>query len=224
MSKTFFTMGTDDAVAVAVDGRGPDRSKAFIQIMGAVSLLCVLQLKLLNTIAVSAAKRKRRRGRTRTRKRAKIEDLFNVLGNTHFRRSYRMPKEKFDELVNLLSPLIVKSGVKRGPNGLISPDLRVSASLRYFAGGSPYDIMLSHGISHTSFFESVWSVVDAVNQHPDLAIKFPELHEKQREIALGFMTKSTANFNCCVGAIDGILIWIEKPTEQLIWESKNRLV
>ena len=46
-------MGVDEAVAAPVTGRGPDRFKAFILIMGAVSLLSVLQVNLLTTFAIN---------------------------------------------------------------------------------------------------------------------------------------------------------------------------
>jgi hypothetical protein len=50
-------------------------------------------------------------------------------------------------------------------------------------------------------------VVDAVNTCPELAVKFPEDHGKQREIACGFQKRSKLPqfLNCC-GAIDGLLI------------------
>lgn len=46
-----------------------------------------------------------------------------------------------------------------------------------------------------------------------MAIKYPTTEEEQRKIARGFQRKSTrAHFDCCAGAIDGILIWTHKPT------------
>jgi hypothetical protein len=97
-------------------------------------------------------------------------------------------------------------------NGLIHSSVRLSIALRYFAGGSVYDIALVHGVSHSEVFLCVWRVLDAINQHPDLEIKFPDDHEAQRKIADGFKTKSQAGFHICVGCIDGILIWTEKPS------------
>jgi hypothetical protein len=37
------------------------------------------------------------------------------------------------------------------PNGPISPDhhVRLACAIRWFAGGSPYDIMTTYGIGHT---------------------------------------------------------------------------
>jgi hypothetical protein len=68
-----------------------------------------------------------------------------------------------------------------------------------------------HGISHTDVFVSVWFTVDAVNACSQLSIVFPADHQRQRELAFGFQQRSRAGFSSCVGAIDGIWIWIAKP-------------
>jgi hypothetical protein len=77
-----------------------------------------------------------------------------------------MTHQQFWALVKLLTPYIKEGTKKADPNGFIAPSLRISAAIRYFAGGSPYDIMLTHGISPSSLFRSVWVVVDAINDCP----------------------------------------------------------
>ena len=73
--------------------------------------------------------------------------------------------------------------------------------------------MVKFGISHTDVFSSVWSVVDAVNQVKEFFIVYPEDHDKQKQIAAEFQAVSQAGFTTCAGAVDGILIWIHKPTQ-----------
>jgi hypothetical protein len=68
--------------------------------------------------------------------------------------------------------------------------------------------MTTYGISHTDTINSFWFVVDAINKHPAFKIAYPTDHDKQRSIAAGFLEVSSAGFDCCTGAIDGILIWI----------------
>jgi hypothetical protein len=41
------------------------------------------------------------------------------------------------------------------PNGKIHTSVRLACALRYSAGGSPYDIMSTYGISNTEQFDSV---------------------------------------------------------------------
>lgn len=71
-----------------------------------------------------------------------------------------------------------------------------------------------HGISHTDVFRSVWSVVDAVNASSVLAFKYPSDWEEQQKIADGFKKNTIGIFDCCAGAIDGILIWTERPSDK----------
>jgi hypothetical protein len=111
----------------------------------------------------------------------------------------------------LLPPYLKnKESKKKGPiganNGLIPSPTKVSVAIRYFAGGSPYDISVVHGISHTDVFRCVWTVVDAVNACPEFAFKYPSDWTEQQELADGFKSISKGIFHCCAGAIDGILV------------------
>ena len=157
------------------------------------------------------------------RERRSISSMFQELGPMYTRRSYRMDSISFWALHKKLRPHLkgrirpASSSSKKkhrnaAVNGIIPSPTRLSIALRYFAGGSSYDISLTHGVSHTEVFNSVWLVVQAVNKCSELDIKFPSDHAKQREIATGFASKSAACFEMCAGAIDGILIWIEKPS------------
>ena len=150
------------------------------------------------------------------RKRKSVSDIFKEQGAYYTRRAYRMDKESFWELHKLIHPYLrSKRSRKRkvgAKNGLISTAVRLICALRYFAGGSPHDIALVHGVSHSAVFVSVWKVVDAVNQCPELGFEFPSDHDAQFKLAEGFARRSKAGFKNCAGAIDGMLLWIEKPT------------
>ena len=49
------------------------------------------------------------------------------------------------------------------PNGAISTQICLAAALRFFAGGSYFDIAISRGIGQTDVYRSVWLVVHATN-------------------------------------------------------------
>ena len=165
-------------------------------------------------------------GNHRTRKRRPVGDIFDEQGPYYVRRAYRMDAAAFWELHLLLLPYLKKkkSAVKKhrdgAKNGLITTTARLSAAILYFAGGKADDIALVHGFSNTDVYKSVWRVVDAVNECPELDITFPSDYEKQREIARGFFAKSKVGFQRCCGAIDGMLVWTEKPTEADCKEAK----
>lgn len=59
---------------------------------------------------------------------------------------------------------------------------------------------------------SIWYVVEAINRLPQFAIKYPSDHSKQLAIAAEFREKSQVGFSGCAGAIDGVLVWIHKPS------------
>lgn len=184
------------------------------------------QIQAAAVVLVTSRRRKRqkknnhRHGKTnRYRSRKKIECIYRELGGVYFRRAYRMTFTDFNRLCRLLNPHLnsfTRSNGDRnwGPNGRIPNNVRLACAIRYFAGGSVYDIMALFGLSESSFYDSVSMVVDAVNMCPELQLSYPTTEEKQREIAAGFESKSRACFNCCAGAIDGLLIWINKPSKE----------
>jgi DDE superfamily endonuclease len=180
-----------------------------------------------------------RRGRRRVRaigahqrSRNQVKDIYRQLGPTNFKKAYRMKYHSFKRLAQKLRNGIIKfslankrrngsprtstneTNYRYVPNGPITPSVRLACALRYFAGGSPYDLMTSYCIGHTDMVYSIWYVVDAINAHAEFQISYPTDHGKQRAIAESFRRKSGASFECCAGAIDGILVWIHKPTEE----------
>lgn len=58
--------------------------------------------------------------------------------------------------------------------------------------------------------------MDAVNNCKDLQIQFPKSHAEQEKIAAAFKQKSSANFDNCVGCIDCMLVWTNKPSKPVL--------
>ena len=173
----------------------------------AASKLCISSFLLL-----SAARIKRFPLPNIRRERVSVHTIFAKVGERMFRRCYRMSLESFWRLHEILTPYYDAPlrARKRGttPNGEITFSSRLSMSLRWFAGGDPLDILVVHGVSYSEVFRSVWLVVDAINHCKEITLSFPTDHSQQKAIAKGFRQKSSASFNCCVGCIDGMLIWI----------------
>ena len=155
------------------------------------------------------------------RERRLVDDIFRQLGPTFTRRAFRMTVPVFYNLHQLLyrqlrrdpHGSVLKTWVNGARNGLIASTSRLAVALRYFAGGSVYDLCIMFGISIPQIYRIVWSVVDAVNECNALHFKFPEDHDIQRQLAAGFRERSDAEFDSCVGAIDGLLIWFERPSK-----------
>ncbi len=58
----------------------------------------------------------------------------------------------------------------------------------------------------------MWIVIHAINTFPGFQITYPSSFIEQEKNAKGFKSASTVGFDNCAGAIDGILIWMLKPT------------
>ena len=115
----------------------------------------------------------------------------------------------FNKSFTLIQPQMIKRvHLKSSCNGPISPLVCLGCCLQYCAGGFAYIIAGMFGIAVSEVFESVWEVTKALNKTTVLDIVFPSSISKQKKLAKDFKAKSTAKIDCCVGAIDGILIWI----------------
>jgi hypothetical protein len=103
----------------------------------------------------------------------------------------------------VVSPASTNTVYKDPPvtNGAIETSVRLACAIRYFAGGSVYDLMIKYGISNSAIYDSIWVTVDAVNRLPEFFIKYPDDHDEQRIIAAEFQTASAVNFDSCAGAI-----------------------
>ena len=151
--------------------------------------------------------------------REQTEDTHNFLhliSSRLFCQPYHLKKSSFFNLLEIIGDYLTPACShkrKRGktPNGPITHPLRLSMAIRYFAGGDPLDIADVHKVGDDQPLINVWHVVNAINAVRDLKIKFPSSHREQVKIARGFKAKSSINIDNCVGAIDGILIWIHKP-------------
>ena len=149
--------------------------------------------------------------------------VYCEMGKNYFRRSFRMSYPALCRLLRLIEPGLDKEVdskrnkpgyIDRCPNGPIDSLTRLGAAIRFFAGGAAYDISVMFGMSHSSVFESVDAVVNAINGTAAMDIKFPSDHDEQREIARGFQNKSpVANIGRYVGCVDGLVIWTHKPTQ-----------
>ena len=196
-------------------------------LIGVLSSISMM-LRLVDIMVKKQSKRKRRNKiyQRIQRNRRTIQSLYDEYGNL-FTRAYRMDYETFKVLHDLLKPGMdeyINNNNNRTdytptgdtptfyrPNGEIKSEIRLGAALRFFAGGSYLDITISHAIGKTDVYCSVWCVVHAANQCPLLQFKFPTTLTECKEVAEEFTFRSQAGFNNCVGCIDGMLVWTEKP-------------
>ena len=99
-------------------------------------------------------------------------------------------------------------------NRKITTQIHLACALQNFAGGSYLDIIMSHAIGKTDFYQSIWAVVHATNKCCFLMFQFPSTLAECQTISMEFSSRSKAGFANCIGCIDGMLIWIEKPLKE----------
>ena len=144
----------------------------------------------------------------RTWRRQFVVEVYRNLGSSYFRRAYNMTYESFCHLHHKRSPGIkaaarvlrkyqlrgLQSSISKPPpvpNGPIPSSIRLACALRYFAGGSPYDLMSVYGVSHTIILDSVWCVVEAINQ-----LRSPRGKEDRAGLYQKILTLYTELHNC----------------------------
>ena len=103
-----------------------------------------------------------------------------------FRRLHKLLANRINSARLKMCRYILKGGRKGGKfklppirNGQISTRVHLACALQYFAGGSPYDLVGVYGILHSDVMDSVWYVVDAVNNYSKFAIAYPSSVEEQ---------------------------------------------
>jgi hypothetical protein len=152
------------------------------------------------------------------RKRRDINEHFASLGPDIFRKMYRMNRDEFEKLHELLLPRLpnIKKRSRGGtPNGDICSRTRLCMALRFCAGGDKYDISATHVVHPNEVYKSLWLVVDAINNHPFFDITFPSSYEEQQKLADDFAAQSKCGFTQCCAAVDGMLVWMNKPIEKI---------
>jgi hypothetical protein len=132
-----------------------------------------------------------------------------------FRRHLRMTHDSFLVLLEKIRPHLPvideKMGSLRG--GVIIPELRLYATIRYLAGASYTDICFFCGISSQSFYRIVYETIHAINK--SIEIKFPSSPEDCAVLAASFQDISYAGvISNCVGVLDGYLLAINTPSKR----------
>ena len=149
-----------------------------------------------------------------------------------FQRFYRLRKETFARLVELLGPAIQRDEHRAKCStaaGAISPELHVAVTLRWLAGGSYLDIANGHGVCIGAFWGALHRTLDAIDACPELEMRFPVSEEELAAAAKKFEAKSEQqSFTDVVAAIDGILVGIVCPSSKEVpnpgryWTRKNK--
>ena len=103
----------------------------------------------------------------KARKRMVWQQRVRSLTPAEFKRTYRMTLKTFYAVLRNIRPAIMSSvksrkKARRDLGGAVAAELKLSMTLRYLAGGSYLDIYQMHGVSRTTFFETIPVVCRAI--------------------------------------------------------------
>jgi len=85
-------------------------------------------------------------------------------------------------------------------------------ALRYLGGGSFIDISAVFGTSISSFYSSLWCVVDATKSTTAMDFHLPlDDYSWRLRTAAGFQSRGDEPFDTILGALDGNLVKQEQP-------------
>ena len=169
-------------------------------------------------------KKKRKSPRYRTRysaeERGFVLKKFDKLSDDMFKRMFRMSRESFYKLHDVIEDLIEVDEVKAkcSTGASISTVVKLAITLRHLAGGSWIDIVFAWDISKTTFYETISLVVDAIDRKLKIGFPADNSDGKQSELHQGFKDHSNHHMEGCVMAIDGLLVRTRKPFQS---EVKN---
>ena len=102
--------------------------------------------------------------------------------------------------------------------GFVSGEVKLGLTLRLLAGGSYLDLALLYEVGPSYAYEIFHDVVKnwlldkrLVNIH---GIEYVTDEERLEKVAMEFARSSNGLFNGCIGAIDGWIVKIRKPTDR----------
>jgi len=92
-----------------------------------------------------------------------------------FKRMFRLDRQSFDELVELLDPLIKRDDkyATISSGSPISTRTRLAICLRWLSGGSYIDIRFAWGVSKAAFFSErgvLWPTIEALDHLLEMGI------------------------------------------------------
>jgi hypothetical protein len=132
-----------------------------------------------------------------------------------------MSRPSFEKLHAMIAPhyVIDKQQAKNSTGGgePIDSIHALHCTIRYLAGGIPYDNSDVVNISESSFYRIFWKVLEIIVNLPELEFNLPfppsSNPERIKEINQTFQNIQTCDaFKGCIGALDGWLCKIQCPS------------
>eukprot|EP00600_Ochromonadales_sp_CCMP1393_P011227 CAMPEP_0175017390 /NCGR_PEP_ID=MMETSP0005-20121125/12371_1 /TAXON_ID=420556 /ORGANISM="Ochromonas sp., Strain CCMP1393" /LENGTH=398 /DNA_ID=CAMNT_0016274799 /DNA_START=829 /DNA_END=2026 /DNA_ORIENTATION=+ len=186
----------------------------------------VLAISILSSAAKLVEFTSRNRERNRVRNRQYGLDEMDALSDAHFKRMFRMKRETFNLLEQMLQPFFDDVDEAQGVAGsgsCISTRTRLACTLRWLAGGIYLDICFAFGVGFSTFYHErgvLWPTMEALNELFHIGFPFDDDAELSR-LSRGFQHYGKGRMPGCVMAIDGWVCRTRQPTAKEVDQPRS---
>ena len=177
----------------------------------------------------------------RIRRRRSWSGFQSMMTEGQFRRYFRMSKDIFRLLCNQIEDIIGREEFKSEEfldevmncddisrrrmlianrcttGGFICGEIKLAMTLRVLGGGSPLDMSLLFDTSFSNAYKIFHHVVEDWLSHKSFysidGNKYCSDDSRMERVALQFSEASGGVINGCIGALDGWIVKIQKPTK-----------
>lgn len=195
--------------------------------------LSALQARLFHCLdEIKKEERRASRSKPTCRARSSWAEWSSAVSDTIFRRMFRMPRDSFNKLCELIEDKIGKDVFKSESwlaervmprtndatdslGGFVSGQFKIAVMLRILAGASYLDLLQQYCISTASvysFFHEGIKWIIATFEFPLVEWLREENWEALNRVSDLFAAASGDVFKGCIGALDGLAIKIRCPT------------
>lgn len=181
---------------------------------------------------IEREERKASRSKPQRRTRSSWYSWSSVINDTIFRRMFRMPRDSFDTLCDMIENSVGKDIFKSeswlaervlpptnaamdAVGGFVSGQFKLALMLRILAGASYLDLLLQYDISTASVYKFFHEAIAWINDTFDFPLKQwleNENWDALHRVSDLFAAASGDAFKGCIGALDGLAIKIKCPT------------
>ena len=163
-------------------------------------------------------------------KRKSFSEITNYLSERLFRRMFRIRRTSFFKLCGIIGDKVGDDDFKSEKNtrtpiktddatsfrgGEISGELCMGVFLRLLAGSSYLDLFMIYGMCPSSVYNSFHKSTIWINN----TLEFPLVQALQdentqyfEELSRAFSYDSEGTYNGCIGALDGVVLQIKRPS------------
>lgn len=134
------------------------------------------------------------------------------LSHREFRRLYRLGKETFSKVVDLVNPLCQRKQLRLNSKiASVKVEVMLAVALRILAGASYLDVSWPYGIATSTVYDIFHEMLEAMdNVLPK--IQFPKSEQEYLEAAETYVRLSKVPIKSVVSSLDGIAIEIKQPS------------